>query len=173
MNIPADEKTFRAHFSVTNEDARFQYEINRPLVWLLIIFSASVLGGTYILSTRPGFSGSLGLFAWVSSLGISLGLMSVLFVWRTFARRSAILFSEEALIWLDKSTVHHVLWSELNMETFVEALSGARNTRGVLSFKTTDGDKELPIFTPYMRIDYSRFTLGILMRLKEAEENEA
>lgn len=171
--IPTDEQSFRALFNESHEDIRFQYEVNRPLASLLLFFCLSMVGGTFFLTSNTEISETMSLLAWAISIGVMLGILMVLFTWRTIARRSAIVFSEEALVWLDKSVVTHVLWSELDTETFAQALTGARTAQGVMTFQTSDGPKALPIFTPYMRIDYSRFTLGILVRLKEAEENEA
>ena len=116
----------------------------------------------------------MNLLVWVVSLGVSLGLFLVLFIWRTVARRSAILFTDEALIWLDKGTVAYIAWSEMSFDSFGKALTGARATQGVMNFESSTGIKGLTIYTPYMCIDYSRrFTAEILMRLKAAEESEA
>ena len=173
MTIPNDEQSFRASFKESHDDVCFQYEVNRPLAWLLIIFCLSIVGGTFFLTTNTELSDGISLMAWTMCIGVCVGSLMVLFTWRTIARRSAILFTEEALVWLDKTVVNHVLWSELDTESFAAALTGARTTQGVMTFETKDGSKSLPIFTPFMRIDYSRFTLGILVRLKEAEETEA
>jgi hypothetical protein len=173
MMIPTDEQSFRKLFNESREEFRFQYEVNRPLASLLFMFCLSMIGGTFFLTSKAELSESMSLLAWAAAIGVSIGILMVLFTWRTIARRSAILFSDDALLWLDKSIVTHVMWTELDTESFAHALTGARTAQGVMTFQTGDGPKMLPIFTPFMRIDYSRFTLGILVRLKEAEENEA
>jgi hypothetical protein len=172
-NLPHDEPTFWSLFNESELEDRFRYELNKPLAWILFLFSVGGIAGSIFISSRFELGSYQTLALWSLSALMFLGIVGTLFVWRMFARRSGVLITDQALVWLDRTEVQYVPWSWLDAERFGNALEGARSTEGTLSLDWDGRGRALTLYTPYMRVDHPALVLSILLRIKNQEGGDS
>ena len=168
--LPGKEEEFWETWKGAQDQRRFEYEINRELVILLLLFSLTMVG----LSCFLGVVMELGGWGWVLigvlATALMLGTSFVVFVWYTFARRSAILVQDDALVWLYVGGVNSLGWNEMDRDLVAQALSGAKGTHGMLNFEVAGETKTLLAYNPYMRVkNFPGLMLEILERLQTDE----
>ncbi len=172
MKAPSDEAAFWALWRAAPRDCCFPYEVNRILALLLIFFAVSLLAVTLTLTLGMEVPGAASMALWVATGMIVVGIVAILFIWRTLSRRSAVLLTDEFLVWLDAGTVHHLPWTAITRESFGQALGGARQTRGAMVFGPEGSAQSLLVYRPYMRIrGFQRLMLAILERIQDSEPN--
>jgi len=170
-NIPRDEQSFWALFDKSALEDQFRYELNKQLTWILFLFGVALLVGAGFISSQYDLGSAPKIALWAFAGIFFVGIIGVLFIWRMYCRRSGVLITEEALIWLDRTIVHYCPWSWLNAERFGVALEGARTTQGSLSLDWDETGRILTLYTPYMRVDHPALTLAILLRIKPEKKS--
>ncbi len=171
IQIPTTELEFVDAFEKTPRDERFAYKLNKPIVSSMFLFTLTFLGAMGMFWSEVQPSTPIIIAMVVTGSICVIGVFTILFLWRTFARRSGVILLDDALVWMDKTEVHHLRWNELTAEKFGTALEGAASNHGTLRFGSTEDSKALTIYTPYMRINHSALTLGILLRIKELDSD--
>ena len=166
------EALFREKWEAAHPSRRFEYELNRELI-IVLFFAVTAMVG------MGGFLGTILDVRWlgwtviaVLSATLLLGAAFLLFVWHTYARRSAVLVEEEALTWLYVGEVSSLPWESIDRQIVADALSGSKETRGVLGFQIGDEKKELLAYNPHMRIkNFPALMLEILQRFQEENQS--
>lgn len=167
--LPKDEAAFWQAFESARGDACFAYEVNRPLAALTFLLLLALLVCATAATMVGAVSGVALVGVWVVTVLVVVAGLGLLFAWRTFARRSAVLIGDEALIWLDRGRVDHVPWRSIDETALGEALAGARRTEGRLVFAIDGSRRVLPVYNPYMRIAaFPALMAAILHRVRPA-----
>jgi len=170
-SIPTTEVQFVELFERTPRDSRFEYKLNKPIISSMFLFTAVFLGAMAMFWSETQPSTSIAVAMMATGAVCVIGVFTIIFLWRTFARRSAVVLMDDALVWMDKTEVHHLLWDDLTAQRFGKALEGASSNHGTLRFGSSSDSKALTIYTPYMRVNHSALTLGILLRIKELDSD--
>ncbi len=171
--VPQNEAEFWNRWEEAEANQRFEYELNRELILVLVFFVTALVG-------MGGFLGLVLEAQWLgwAMIGVLLavlvfGAAFLLFVWHTYARRSAVLVQDDALTWLYVGTVTSLPWAMMDRELVAAALSGSKETRGVMGFQVGDEKKELLAYNPHMRVkNFPALMLVILQRLQNDEKGD-
>jgi len=166
------EGEFRERWAAAHTSKKFEYELNRELLLVLFFFVTAMVG-------MGGFLGMIMEMEWLGWAVIGtlsavplIGAAFLLFVWHTYARRSAVLVEDDALTWLYVGEVRSLSWETIDREVVAKALEGTKETRGVLGFEEGEERKELLAYNPHMRIkNFPGLMAEILQRLQD-EENQ-
>tara|TARA_B100000579_G_scaffold119168_1_gene95873 strand:+ start:1375 stop:1929 length:555 start_codon:yes stop_codon:yes gene_type:complete len=165
------EAEFRERWSKSHPSKRFEYELNRELLLVLFFFVTAMVGMGAVL-------GSILDMAWLGwtiigllSMVLVIGAAFLIFVWHTYARRSAVLVDNDALVWLYVGEVRSLAWTLIDREVIGNALENSKETKGILGFQVGEERKELLAYNPHMRIKNFPILMAEILQRLQQEQN--
>lgn len=166
------ESDFIELWEQTSDEQRYGYVLNMPLIVALFLLMVGLWAGWIVIWATQDVDAWIMAGFGVLFLPMSAYLTVQLLRFRLRGRASAVLLTEDRLVWKEGARVDEVAWRDVSSDALDFRTGGwVVRTEGSVVIRVDDQVKHLVLFNPFMRLNrLETFVSHVLLTLKRLQD---